>query len=234
MKSLMKYKLNRSVGEESRKLYNDWAKNGNIDKYLGGKILDIGGKGYLDDTVSFTESAIMIDLDYPNYDGKTLPFDDESIDGILASHVLEHIPNENYLHVIRDWYRVIKTGKYLVITVPSKFRYEKKHENEIGQIPGSHFNGDHKRFYTPSSLCSEIESALEPNSYKIELLRDHDEGFDYSIGPGTHSSGQYEILCIIQKLKRTDWDLMPGLSEDHESNTIIDHEGKERVFTEEG
>ena len=173
-----------------------------LKKYLSGKVLDIGFMGYLNGVVPITEKAIGIDLNYPEYDGIHLPFENESIDGILSSHMLEHVPTKNVSKTIQEMHRVLKTGKYIIITVPHQYLYEKKIR------PPSLFNGDHKRFYTPSSLLAEIESALEPNSYRIELLKDNSKEFNYLIPPEEHSSGCYEILCILKKIEKPYWQLL--------------------------
>lgn len=231
----MKYDINRKVGEEFSKTYQQWIQNGNLDRYMSGtKGLDIGFAGYIDNVVPALETAIGIDINYPGYNGIILPFETESIDYILASHILEHIQNTNLVQTLQEWHRVLKFGSYMTILVPHKFLYEKKHENKLGLIPGSHWNGGHNRFYTPASLMQEIESALVPNSYRIELLKDCDEGFDYSIGPERHSGGRYEILCVVKKIKKPNWDLFKGISDTHTTNTIIDHNGNKRIFTKQG
>jgi hypothetical protein len=50
--------------------------------------------------------AIGVDLDFPGYDGTTLPFADESVDTVYSSHMLEHVPD--YRATIRDWHRVLE------------------------------------------------------------------------------------------------------------------------------
>jgi SAM-dependent methyltransferase len=50
------------------------------------------------------------------YDGKKLPFDDESFDHVLCTEVLEHVPKPESL--LDDIKRVLKPGGSLVLTVP--------------------------------------------------------------------------------------------------------------------
>lgn len=54
------------------------------------------------------------------YDGNNLPFDDESFDFIISVDTLEHIPENNRMHIIKEMIRVAK--KRTIITTP--FRRE--------------------------------------------------------------------------------------------------------------
>src|SRR6185437_12896179 len=47
-----------------------------------------------------------------------LPYADESVDEIRASHVLEHFPKAQAPAVIADWVRALKKGGKLKIAVP--------------------------------------------------------------------------------------------------------------------
>ena len=198
----MKWDKTRKVGEEVSRWYIEAIENGFMNKYLSGdKLLDIGSVGYLSGTTTYHENAINIDSNTPNYDMIHIPFDDESIDAILASHILEHVPTQNVKKVIQEWLRVLKIGKYAVITVPHQFLYERKIN-----LPSKH-NGDHKRFYTPAKLLTEIETALEPNTYRVELCKDNSKGFDYSIPLSQHPNGAYEVMLILKKIKKPEWSL---------------------------
>jgi hypothetical protein len=82
---------NRPVGTESSKTYALKIANRFVAKYLSGDaVLEIGHKGVASDAVvTIVPQAIGIDLDYPGYDGETLPFPDESHDAVYSSHCLE-------------------------------------------------------------------------------------------------------------------------------------------------
>jgi SAM-dependent methyltransferase len=66
---------------------------------------------------------------FPNHTGKVgdafrLPFDDESFDCVIASEVIEHVPNpEAFVHSL---FRVVKKGGVLILSTPykEKLRYE--------------------------------------------------------------------------------------------------------------
>ncbi len=188
----------RRIGPEVSKTFAARQESGFFARYLSGeRVLDIGYRGGGVGAEPILPNAIGVDLDYPGYDGRTLPFADGSCDAVHASHCLEHIGD--YVRALQEWHRVLKTGGYIVITVPHQYLYEKRAR------PPSRWNPDHKRFYTPSSLLAEIESALAPNSYRICSLRDNDRGYSYDIGPDRHAQGCYEIECILQKIAPPAW-----------------------------
>jgi len=195
----MKYDLNRNVGGEARRTYKDKCQSGFFDLYMQGEGLDIGFQGYEQNIVPILENCIGVDLGYPGYDGKTLPFQNESKDYVFSSHALEHI--EDYKTAIREWFRVTKIYGHIVTLVPHQYLYEKR------RFKPSRYNEGHFRFYTPASLMTEIEESLEPNSYRVRILEDGDKEFNYSIPPQHHSSGQYEILLVLQKIPKPHWSL---------------------------
>jgi SAM-dependent methyltransferase len=186
----------KKYGPESDKAHDRRLRENFYTNYLIGSGLDIGYKGSLKDADPIW-NATGIELDYPGYDGKILPFPDNSQDFVYNSHCLEHIAD--YKQAIREWYRVIKTGGFFIITVPHQFLYEKKLN-----LP-SRYNGDHKRFYTPASLMKEVEESLIPNSYRVEYLKDCDEGYDYSVVPETHACGEYQIELVLKKIQTPTW-----------------------------
>lgn len=191
----------RKVGAETSRTYEDKTANGFFAKYMSGKGLDIGYRGYGDTDVDpVLETAIGIDLNYPGYDGKILPFPDESQDYVYNSHCLEHITDD--LFAIKEWFRVLKTHGHMVVVVPHQYLYEKKH-----CLP-SLWNADHKRFYTPGSLLSSVENYLVPNTYRVRFLEDGDKHFNYNISNLEHSQGQYEITLVIQKLPPPSFQLL--------------------------
>ncbi len=189
----------RKVGEESSKTHENKQKSGFYAKYMSGSGLDVGYAGYIPGVNPILETAIGVDLNYPGYNGTILPFADNSQDYVYNSHCLEHI--KDWSTAITEWFRVLKPHAHLIIVVPHKYLYEKK-----AYLP-SRWNEDHKRFYTPGSLLNEIECTLTPNSYRIRLLEDGDAGFDYTIPPEKHSSGQYEITLVIQKINPPTWSI---------------------------
>lgn len=70
------------------------------------------------------EGYIHVDLaDYPHidhrHDIRTLPmFEDDSLDGIYASHVLEYFDRVEVADVLREWRRTLRPGGFLRLAVP--------------------------------------------------------------------------------------------------------------------
>jgi SAM-dependent methyltransferase len=185
--------MERILGPEAAKSYQSRLEEGFFAKYLNGaNILDIGYKGSVKDAEPIVSQAIGIDLDYPGYDGKDLPFRADSQDSLFVSHCLEHIID--YRNALLEWYRVLRVGGFLIIAVPHRYLYERK------ASPPSRFNGDHKRFYTSGSLLAEVEESLPVGGYRVRSLRENDSGFDYSVPPLVHAKGCYEIELVIEKI----------------------------------
>jgi ubiquinone/menaquinone biosynthesis C-methylase UbiE len=47
-----------------------------------------------------------------------LPYNDNEVDEIFSSHLLEHIEDQELKSTFQEWYRVLKPGGKLVIRVP--------------------------------------------------------------------------------------------------------------------
>ena len=59
------------------------------------------------------------DYEHLDHDDITnLPYEDESVDLIYASHVLEYFDREEVLDILSEWTRVLKKGGVLRIAVP--------------------------------------------------------------------------------------------------------------------
>lgn len=109
----------------------------------GETVIDVGcgeGRHIIDVAIRYSVTAIGIDLcekdlrsarkkmqdcaifspatraDFIQVDARILPFEDNSIDKIICSEVLEHIPA--YTQVLQDMVRVLKPGGRLVVSVP--------------------------------------------------------------------------------------------------------------------
>jgi SAM-dependent methyltransferase len=186
-----------SRGPETEKNHTDRTVSGFYDRYMKGTGLDVGYRGGLAQAEPVLPGALGVDLDYPGYDGRTLPFEAESVDYVYSSHVLEHV--SDWSNFIRECYRVTKLNGFIIIIVPHQYLYERK-----WRLP-SRWNGDHKRFYTPHSLLKEVEYSLPPNTYRVRSLRDVDSFYDYKKPLGEHPTGSYEIELVLEKIEAPEW-----------------------------
>ena len=74
-----------------------------VENYIGVDIKQLKSK-YTDERVDIL------------YDGKTLPFKNESFDSIFTSEVIEHIFEAD--NILSEWHRVLKKSSYILVTVP--------------------------------------------------------------------------------------------------------------------
>lgn len=192
------WELGRSVGGEAAKSFDTRVLSGFWERFFPGpRILDVGFRGYLDGIQPIAPTAIGIDLDYPGYDGKRLPFDDGSQDAVFSSHCLEHV--SDYVAIIQDWFRVVRVGGFVIIVVPDGPIYERRRR------PPSRWNDDHKRTYSCASLLIEIEAALAPNTFRVRHLEENDAEYRYTDPPDVHPFGCYEIVLVIEKIESPAW-----------------------------
>ncbi len=101
-----------------------------------------------------------------------LNYQNKSFDYIIALEVLEHIPPKKTFKALKEIYRIIKPGKYFIVSVPMNEGLE----NLIAQ--GENPNA-HVRTYTPELIKAELEIVgfkilketmlfAFPNNYKLK------------------------------------------------------------------
>ncbi len=93
---------------------------------LNGKLLDIGCGTKPYRNICQVNEYIGLEIDDEGnrnhshadvfYDGKTIPFDDNTFDSILSNQVFEHVFNPN--DFLKEINRVTKTGGVFLMTVP--------------------------------------------------------------------------------------------------------------------
>lgn len=71
---------------------------------------------------NYGEKWVHIDGgDYEHLDSKNitnLPYEDETVDIIYASHVLEYFDREEAIEVLKEWHSVLKPGGKIILSVP--------------------------------------------------------------------------------------------------------------------
>jgi predicted SAM-dependent methyltransferase len=112
-----------------------------------------GGRGLPDwiniELVRMRDTTLCLDIRH------RLPIADESVSRILAEHVLEHIDfRSDVPAVLRDWYRILRSGGVLRIIVPDARRFlqayvadDPRHWRELGwdrdNLPGDIYTSMH-------------------------------------------------------------------------------------------
>lgn len=178
-----------SIGETA-KAKGRREREGFFDKYCQGFGLDVGYGG--DPVVSNVRG-----WDFEHGDAQLLRgLDDESYDFVYTSHLLEHLPDVEL--AIKNWWRVLKPGGFLLLYLPHRDLYEKKMT-----LP-SRFNFDHLHFFLPDKdeapdtigLVPLLERILE--NLDITYARVCDEGY---VNPGDElpSQGEFSIEIVVRK-----------------------------------
>ena len=133
-----------------------------LRKYFVGNGVDIGGKP--DPLILYKEMFPLMESvrtwDWEDGDAQFLEgVADSSLDFVHSSHCLEHLVDP--ADGLRNWFRVVREGGYLVITVPDEDLYEQ------GVFPST-FNRDHKWTFTIFKIKSWSERSLN----LLDLVRD--------------------------------------------------------------
>lgn len=121
---------------------------------------------------------------------------DQSYDFVYSSHTLEHMV---YCDVaLKNWWRVLKPGGYLLLSVPHRDLYEKKQ-----RLP-SRWNSDHKHFFLPDRDDPPDTIGLEQllrevlDGGQLIYIRVCREGHSVD-DPYIHSDGEYSIEAVYRK-----------------------------------
>ena len=144
----------------------------------------------------FGEDWVHIDGgDYPHLDSKdifNLPYDDNSVDLIYASHVIEYFNREEVKDILNEWIRVLKPGGTLRLAVPDFenmcFLYKVLQypiETFLGPLYGQMSMGDetiyHKTTYDFKSLKLLLEGLGMKDIVKYDWKdTEHSEFDDHS------------------------------------------------------
>lgn len=176
-----------------------------FQKYCKGKGIDIGCGNQILQSDSMQLDIVPFDKIHGNGDATFLKeIKNESFDYVYSSHCLEHI--EDLRTCIKNWWRILKPGGYLLIQVPERDLYEKKKE-----LP-SNWNQDHKHFFLLDFFEKPNTIGIVP--YLGQVLSELGSGRNYCFvsarslqeevsvkDPNIHSKGEYSIELVIKKIK---------------------------------
>jgi len=116
---------------------------------------------------------------------------------ILSDKLLQDIAD--YRGALRAWFAALQNDGHLILIVPHAFLAARQLALPVRDRPLQ------RRLYTPASLLVEVEEALPPNSYRVRLLSDDDEGYDYSRAKDSSPSGHSDVVLVLQKIEQPDW-----------------------------
>lgn len=175
---------------ETTKARGRRVKDGFFDKYCQGKGLDIGYGGDLLTPICRGWDWEHGDAQYPH------GMEDEKFDFVYSSHTLEHTVNPDI--ALRNWWRVLKPGGYLILYIPHRDLYEKRKT-----LP-SRWNSDHKHFFLMDrdeqpdtiGIIPLIQRSLA--NHEILYAKECREGHTIT-DPEIHSDGEYSIEVVIKK-----------------------------------
>lgn len=180
------------VFSESSKAKSRREREGFFEKYCKGEGLDIGFGGDL-----IHESAFGFDVEHGDATYLKM-FKDKKFDYIYSSHLVEHLAKPEL--ALRNWWKLLKEGGYLITYLPHRDLYEKKKN-----LP-SNFNKDHKFFYLlgeedlpdTKDILKVIDESV--TDYELVYAKVCDENYSSS-GNEQSSTGEYSIEIVIQKKK---------------------------------
>jgi len=171
-----------------------------VAQALGGMpALNIRAKGAPAGTAPLLPHAslIAIDPDDPDRIRDALHAADAACQCILVHDVLQRI--EDYRSFLAACFHKLAVGGQLIVVVPHQFLLERKL-----QVP-SRVSPTHRRFYTPGSLLTEIEEALDPSEFRLRFLADNDLGYDYATRLDRMPSGCHDIVLCLERMARPVW-----------------------------
>jgi len=137
-------------------------------------------------------------------------FDDNEIDYIYCCHALQYFDREEAKIALREWYRVLKKGGILRVTVPNFETiirvYQKykdiEHRGILGPIYGKIKLGDgyifHKTMYDFNSLKKLLEKVGFTNIHQYDWRQtEHADIDDFSSAYIPHLDKEHGILVSL-------------------------------------
>jgi SAM-dependent methyltransferase len=159
------------MNETSKSIFKKLSDSRYATRYIVGDGIDIGaGQDCLDQYFEFFPLAkSCMNWDLVNGDAQYLNgVSDNSFDFVNSSHCLEHMQDPHV--ALNNWIRVLKTGGYLLLSVPDEDLYEQ------GIFPST-YNADHKHTFTiykRKSWCSNsinLFDLLSNTDYSLQILK---------------------------------------------------------------
>ena len=131
-------------------------------------------------------------------------FSDQSFLTVYASHILEHL--NDHEAALREWWRVLQPGGYLIICVPHRDLFEMQDHHPSRWNPCDRPDGGgHMTFWMPDSedlpVTYNFKRTLQtviPDG-QVVSFKVLDDGYDYNRDKTLPPIGEYSIEAIIFK-----------------------------------
>ena len=190
--------MSNETKKASNRRKNTWLYN----KIFTGYGIDIGcGSDILNKEKEFPNIINVDPFDIEHGDAQYIDrFIHNEYDFIHSSQCLEHMMEASV--AIVNWWKLVKNGGYLIITVPDEDLYEQGHFPSI-------YNPDHKwtfSIYKDTSWSSKHINILDLikvlNNYKVIKIELIDTYYNYNISNIDQTRGRAEafIEFILQKI----------------------------------
>ena len=118
-----------------------------------------------------------------DYETAPLPYNNESLDGVLFCEVLEHFINDP-LHCLIEINRILRHGGFLVLTTPNAASWfaiyqalQQRHPNRW-PVYGGADPANHHHIHAREYLVSEVIILLEAAGFEITFISTKDYGID--------------------------------------------------------
>jgi SAM-dependent methyltransferase len=148
------------------------------------------------------EIAPTLSCSAVNGDGTALPFADASFDRIIASEVMEHVPDD--LAALAEFERVLRPGGTIAITVPAELPerlcWKLSDEYHAPKQPGGHV-----RIYSERELTDRINASglIAGGSHRAHALHAPYWWLRCAVGP---QNAEHPAVRAYTKL--LEWDIM--------------------------
>jgi SAM-dependent methyltransferase len=153
---------------------------------------------------SITGVAIIQDPDSTRDAADLSKFPDGHFLTVYASHILEHL--DDHVAALKEWWRVLQTGGYLIICVPHRDLFEMQDHHPSRWNPCNRPDGGgHMTFWLPDTddlpVTHNFKRTLQtviPDG-EVVSFKILDEGYDYDRDKSLPPVGEYSIEAIIFK-----------------------------------
>ena len=102
------------------------------------RYLNIGGGGWYYprwENIDFHQRSVFVDHIIDLRIKKSLPFMKNSVRAIFSSHCFEHLPQDSVFYILKECYRILKSGGIIRLSVP-----------DLDKAFKAYYKGDHSFF----------------------------------------------------------------------------------------